>query len=281
MHFLYAKPQNVELIHLNITLAIVSASLLYKICDVCLHMEVFMPAPVSEENNILFGLDEVHHSSLINSLEYIEMPLGMVLHEPNQLQEYVYFPTSCIVSLIYVTKAGASIEIAVIGFEGMVGLSSALGGITTTSRAIVQSAGNGYRIKSAILKHEFETDPALKMRILRFAQALITMMGQTAVCNRHHSVEQQVSKWLLMMQDRKPQHLITMTHELIANMLGVRREGVTEAAGRLQKHGYIRYSRGLIEIIDREGLEDQSCECYALVKKEYERLSQLNDRDSS
>lgn len=228
-------------------------------------------------NLLLCGLNDF--PSLVEDMQLIEMPLGMVLHEPGQVQEFAYFPTTCIVSLLYVTAAGASIEIAVIGFEGMVGLTALLGGVSTTSRSIVQTAGQGFKISNSALKLLFKDEPQLQQRILRFTQGLMTMMGQTAVCNRHHSVEQQVSKWLLMMQDRKPRHHITMTHELIANMLGVRREGVTEAAGRLQKNGYIRYSRGLIKILDRSGLEEQSCECYKVVRNEYARLADLNNYD--
>jgi CRP-like cAMP-binding protein len=188
------------------------------------------------------------------------------------LQGYVYFPTDSIVSLLYVLENGASTEIAVTGNEGVVGISLFMGGETTPSRAVVQSAGQGYRVRAAILKKQFESRGELQQLLLRFTQALITQMTQTAVCNRHHAVDQQLCRWLLLMLDRLPSNQLNMTQELIANMLGVRREGVTEAAGKLQAEGLIEYSRGRIRVLDRRRLEFRVCECYAVVKREYDRL---------
>jgi CRP-like cAMP-binding protein len=196
----------------------------------------------------------------------------MVLYESGGALGYVYFPTDSIVSLLYVMEDGASAEIAVTGFEGLVGIALFMGGETTPSRAVVQSAGSGYRLKAALLKKEFDVGGALQHIALLFTQALITQMSQTAVCNRHHTVEQQLCRWLLLSLDRLPSNELSMTQDLIANMLGVRREGVTESAGRLQKAGLIRYSRGHIVVIDRPKLEARVCECYAVVKKEYDRL---------
>jgi len=200
------------------------------------------------------------------------MPLGQVLYESGGRLQHVYFPTTSIVSLLYVLENGASAEIAVVGNEGILGISLFMGGETTPSRAIVQSAGFGYRLPSQVLKQEFNrAGPVLRL-LLRYTQALITQMTQTAVCNRHHSVEQQLCRWLLLSLDRLPSDEVTMTQELIANMLGVRREGVTDAAGKLQRAGLIRYSRGRIEVLDRQGLEKAVCECYAVVKAEFVRL---------
>ncbi|HEX7076086.1 MAG TPA: Crp/Fnr family transcriptional regulator [Hyphomicrobiaceae bacterium] len=200
------------------------------------------------------------------------MPLGLVLYESGGALAYVYFPTDSIISLLYVMEDGASAEIAVTGCEGLVGISLFMGGETTPSRAVVQSAGSGYRLKAEFLKKEFQNGGALQHLALRYTQALITQMAQTAVCNRHHAVEQQLCRWLLLSLDRLRSNELTMTQELIANMLGVRREGVTEAAGRLQKAGLIQYSRGRITVLDRAKLERRVCECYAVVKKEYDRL---------
>jgi CRP-like cAMP-binding protein len=200
------------------------------------------------------------------------MPLGMVLYESGGAQGYVYFPTSSIVSLLYVLENGSSAEIAVTGCEGLVGISLFMGGETTPSRAVVQSGGQGYRLKAAVLKNEFDSGGALQLLLLRFTQALITQMTQTAVCNRHHAVDQQLCRWLLLSLDRLPANELVMTQELIANMLGVRREGVTEAAGKLQAAGLIEYSRGRITVLDRTKLEARVCECYAVVKREYDRL---------
>ena len=201
------------------------------------------------------------------------MPLGKVIYESGVQLEHVYFPVqSCIVSMLYVMEDGASAEIAVVGDEGMVGIALFMGGGTTPGRALVQSAGQAFVLKGNPLKKEFERHGGLQVLLLRYTQALITQMSQTAVCNRHHSVEQQLCRWLLLSLDRLPTNELTMTQELIANMLGVRREGVTEAARKLQARCLIRYSRGRITVIDRPGLEAQVCECYAVVKKEYDRL---------
>ena len=200
------------------------------------------------------------------------MPLGEALYESGGRLQHVYFPTTSIVSLLYVLEDGASAEIAVVGNEGILGIALFMGGETTPSRAVVQSAGFGYRLKAQILKQEFNRAGPVMHLLLRYTQALITQMTQTAVCNRHHSVEQQLCRWLLLSLDRLSSDALTMTQELIANMLGVRREGVTEAAGNLQRLGLIRYTRGRIEVLDRPGLEKAVCECYAVVKKEDDRL---------
>ena len=200
------------------------------------------------------------------------MPLGEALYESGGRLHHVYFPTTSIVSLLYVLADGASAEIAVVGNEGILGISLFMGGETTPSRAVVQSAGYGYRLKAQLLKQEFNRAGPVLHLLLRYTQALITQMAQTAVCNRHHSVEQQLCRWLLLSLDRLSSNSLTMTQELIANMLGVRREGVTEAAGNLQRSGLIRYSRGRIEVLDRPGLEKAVCECYAVVKAEFDRL---------
>jgi len=205
-------------------------------------------------------------------MELSPMPLGYVLYESGDTMRHVYFPTTSIISLLYVMEDGASAEIAIVGNEGIVGISLFMGGETTPSRAIVQSAGQAYRVPGQYLKDEFFRAGPLQRLLLRYTQALITQMAQTAVCNRHHSVEQQLCRWLLMSLDRLPSNELTMTQELIANMLGVRREGVTESAGKLQKLGLIHYNRGHIVVIDRSGLESHSCECYAVVKKEFDRL---------
>ena len=200
------------------------------------------------------------------------MPLGWVIYESGGPLNYLYFPTTSIVSLLYVMESGASAEIAITGNEGLVGISLFMGGESTPSRAVVQSAGEGYRLKAGVLKKEFALGGRLQYLALRYTQALITQMAQTAVCNRHHALEQQLCRWLLLSLDRLPGNELRMTQELIANMLGVRREGVTEAAGKLQAEGLIRYSRGQITVLDRPGLERRVCECYAVVKKEYDRL---------
>lgn len=225
-----------------------------------------------KKNRLLAALPAADYGRLLPALESVSLPLGLVLYESGGVLDYVYFPTDSIVSLLYVMEDGASAEIAVTGCEGLVGIALFMGGETTPSRAVVQSAGHGYRLKAAFLKKEFDDGGALQHLALRYTQALITQMAQTAVCNRHHSVEQQLCRWLLLSLDRLPSNELTMTQELIANMLGVRREGVTEAAGRLQAAGLIRYSRGHIEVLDRPRLEVRVCECYAVVKKEYDRL---------
>jgi CRP-like cAMP-binding protein len=223
-------------------------------------------------NRLLAALPEESYQALRPFLEPVPLPLGMALYESGGEQGYVYFPTSSIVSLLYVLEDGSSAEIAVTGCEGLVGIALFMGGETTPSRAVVQSAGHGYRLRAAVLKKEFENGGALQLLLLRYTQALITQMTQTAVCNRHHAVDQQLCRWLLLSLDRLPANELVMTQELIANMLGVRREGVTEAAGRLQAEGLIEYSRGRITVLDRMHLEARVCECYAVVKKEYDRL---------
>ena len=199
------------------------------------------------------------------------MPLGQIIYESGSTLSHVYFPTSCIVSLLYVMENGASAEIAVAGNEGLVGISLFMGGESTPSRAVVQSAGRGYRLAAKSIKEEFTRAPVLHL-LLRYTQALITQMSQTAVCNRHHSLDQQLCRWLLLSLDRLNGNELVMTQELIANMLGVRREGVTEAALRLQSAGLIHYARGHISVLDRPGLTARSCECYGVVKREYDRL---------
>lgn len=223
-------------------------------------------------NRLLATLSDEDYQRLPPSLEPVSLHLGQVLYEADEIQRYVYFPTSSIISLLYVMEDGASAEIAVTGFEGLVGISLFMGGDTTSSRAVVQSAGEGYRMQASVLKQEFDRGGKLHHLALRYTQALITQMAQTAVCNRHHSVAQQLCRWLLLSLDRLPSNVLTMTQELIANMLGVRREGVTEAAGQLQEAGLIEYHRGHITVLDRPGLEQQVCECYAVVKREYDRL---------
>jgi CRP-like cAMP-binding protein len=203
------------------------------------------------------------------------MPLGKVLYESGDALEYVYFPTDSIVSLLYVLESGASAEISVVGNEGLIGIALFMGGGTTPSRAIVQSAGHAYRLGGQRLKDEFHRNGGLQLLLLRYTQALITQMAQTAVCNRHHSVDQQLCRWLLLSLDRLKSNKLVMTQELIANMLGVRREGVTDAAGKLQKLGAISYSRGQITVLDRPRLEQLCCECYSVVKRETDRIEGL------
>ncbi len=200
------------------------------------------------------------------------MPLGQVLYEPGATLSHVYFPTTAIVSLLYVMENGASAEIAVVGNDGIVGISLFMGGESTPSRGVVQSAGHGYRLKAQFMKDEFDKSGPVLHLLLRYTQALITQMAQTAVCNRHHSLDQQLCRWLLLSLDRLQANELVMTQELIANMLGVRREGVTEGALKLQEAGLIQYARGRISVLDRPGLENRTCECYAVVKKEYDRL---------
>ena len=224
------------------------------------------------QNHLLDALPAVDYERLAAHLEPISMALGDVLYESGAKQRYVYFPTTCIVSLLYVMEDGASAEIAIVGNEGILGISLFMGGDTTPSRAVVQSAGDGFRLKADLLKSEFERFGPTMHLLLRYTQALITQMAQTAVCNRHHSVDQQLCRWLLLSLDRLATNELSMTQELIANMLGVRREGVTEAAGNLQDAGLIRYRRGEITVLDRPGLEARSCECYQVVKKEFDRL---------
>ena len=225
-----------------------------------------------KQNHLLDALPAADYARLLPDLELIPMPLGWALYESGDQLGYLYFPTTSIVSLLYVMESGASAEIAITGNEGLVGISLFMGGESTPSRAVVQSAGNGYRLKASILKMEFALGGNLQHLALRYTQALITQMAQTAVCNRHHALDQQLCRWLLLSLDRLPGNELRMTQELIANMLGVRREGVTEAAGNLQADGLIQYNRGHIKVLDRAKLEKRVCECYAVVKKEIERL---------
>lgn len=230
-----------------------------------------MPLP-TQHNLLLNALPADELAQISPHLELIPMPLGESLSESGTLMRYVYFPINCIVSLLYVLESGASAEIAVVGNEGIVGVSLFMGGETTTSRAVVQSAGYAYRLKGQVLKDAFFRAGPMQRLLLRYTQALLTQMAQTAVCNRHHSVDQQLCRWLLLSLDRLPSNELTMTQELIANMLGVRREGVTEAAQKLQNAGLIQYHRGKITVLDRVRLEARVCECYAVVRKEFERL---------
>ncbi|WP_284617102.1 Crp/Fnr family transcriptional regulator [Aquabacterium humicola] len=223
-------------------------------------------------NRLLAALPADEWARWFPALEPVEMPLGAVLYESGMPMGHVYFPTSSIVSLLYVMEDGASAEIAVVGNEGIVGIALFMGGETTPSRSVVQSAGMGFRMRGQLLKDEFNRSGPVLHLLLRYTQALITQMAQTAVCNRHHSLDQQLCRWLLLSLDRLRSPELVMTQELIANMLGVRREGVTEAASNLQRTGLIRYRRGHITVLDREGLERRTCECYSVVKKEYDRL---------
>lgn len=228
--------------------------------------------PVPERNQILAALPPAERERLYPHLKLVEMPFGMVLYESGVALRHIYFPADSIVSLLYVLNNGASAEIAVVGNEGAVGVSLFMGGETTPSRAVVQSAGSAYRLSRARLKEEFNRHGQLLHVLLRYTQSLITQMAQTAVCNRHHGLDQQLCRWLLLSLDRLDSNELRVTQELIASMIGVRREGVTEAAGRLQKLGVIRYSRGKITVLDRPRLEALSCECYAVVKAETDRL---------
>jgi CRP-like cAMP-binding protein len=223
-------------------------------------------------NRLLAALPAAELARLAPHLEAVPLPLGAVIYESGGAQDYVYFPGSGIVSLLYVMNDGAAAEIAVVGREGMVGIALFMGGETTPSRAVVQSEGRGHRLEAGAVKAEFARGGELQRLLLRYTQALITQMTQTAVCNRHHLLEQQLCRWLLLSLDRLPSSDLVMTQQLIANMLGVRREGVTEAAGRLQADGLIDYARGHIHVLDRPGLEERVCECYGVVKREYDRL---------
>jgi CRP-like cAMP-binding protein len=227
------------------------------------------------KNLLLAALPNAEFQRWLPQLEAVAMPLGQILYESGGTLSHVYFPTTAIVSLLYVMENGASAEIAVVGNEGIVGISLFMGGESTSSRAVVQSAGNGFRLKAQMMKNEFNRAGPVLHLLLRYTQALITQMAQTAVCNRHHSLDQQLCRWLLLSLDRLQNNELVMTQELIANMLGVRREGVTEGALKLQQGGLIRYSRGRITVLDRPGLETRTCECYAVVKKEYDRLLPL------
>jgi CRP-like cAMP-binding protein len=225
-----------------------------------------------QRNHLLAALPPDIQGRFLEHLEPVKLPLGKVLYESGDTMRHVYFPTDSIISLLYVMESGAPAEISVVGNEGMVGISLFMGGESTTSRAVVQSGGSGYRMGGQRLKDEFNRHSELMVLLLRYTQSLITQMAQTAVCNRHHSIDQQLCRWLLLSLDRLPDNKLTMTQELIANMLGVRREGVTEAAGKLQHLGVINYRRGQITVLDRPKLESLSCECYAVVKNETERL---------
>lgn len=223
-------------------------------------------------NHLLGALSDAERDRWSPHLESVEMPLGTVLYESGAPLAHVYFPTTAIVSLLYTMEDGSSAEIAIVGNEGLVGVSIFMGGQSTTSRAVVQSGGHGYRLRAGVLMDEFNRSAPVMHLLLRYTQALITQMSQTAVCNRHHSLDQQLCRWLLLSLDRLQGNQLVMTQDLIANMLGVRREGVTAGARKLQKAGLIRYARGRITILNRTGLEGRTCECYAVVRREYERL---------
>jgi CRP-like cAMP-binding protein len=232
-----------------------------------------MSSPHSpNQNHLLAALPTAEFDRLAPDLELVPMLLGQMLYEPDGEMQHAYFPTTAIVSLHYVMESGASAESAGVGNEGVVGISLFMGGDTTPSSAVVQTAGHGYRLESRLLKQEFSRAGAMQSLLLRYTQALITHMFQTAACNRHHSVEQQLCRWLLLTLDRLPSRELVMTQELVANMLGVRREGITEAAGKLQVAGVVRYRRGHLSVLERSGLESRVCECYAVVKKELGRL---------
>jgi CRP-like cAMP-binding protein len=233
-----------------------------------------VPEPQSpRQNHLLRALPVSEWDRITPHLELVKLPLGEVLYESRDQRQHVYFPaTGAIVSLLYVVADGASAEIAVVGDEGIIGVALFMGGETMPNRAVVQSGGYAYRLRGQLLKEEFNRAEALQHLLLRYTQALLTQMAQTAVCNRHHTVDQQLCRWLLLSLDRLTSNELTMTQELIANMLGVRREGVTEAAGKLQSAGLIHYSRGHITVIDRPRLETRSCECYRVVKTEFDRL---------
>ncbi len=227
---------------------------------------------VKSQNSLLSATPSLEFERWAEHLEWVDLKLGQVLQEPGVLVNYVYFPTTSIISLLYVLEDGASTEIAVIGHEGVLGISQLMGSDSTPSRAVVQSAGAALRMKASVIQADFNHSKAVMHLMLRYTQALMTQMTQTAVCNRHHTLDQQLCRWLLLSLDRLRSDDLRMTQELIANMLGVRREGVTTAALKLQRRGLIEYSRGLIHVLDRKGLEARTCECYGVVKKEYDRL---------
>jgi CRP-like cAMP-binding protein len=228
--------------------------------------------PDAFRNHLLSVLPVPELHRLLPSLEPVNLPLGKALYESGDQMDFVYFPTTAIVSLLYELEDGASAEIAVVGYEGVVGIALFMGGDTMPNRAVVQSGGQGYRLAGRLLKQEFNRAGELQHLLLRYTPALLSQMAQTAVCNRHHTVDQQLCRWLLLSLDRLPSNQLNMTQELIANMLGVRREGVTEAAGKLQKAGLIHHERGRISVLDRPGLELRVCECYQVVRKEFLRL---------
>jgi len=224
------------------------------------------------QNHLLAALPTAEFERLAPHLELVPMLLGQSLYEPGGRLQHVFFPTTAIVSLLFVLESGSSAEIAGVGNEGILGISLFMGGDTTPSSAVVQTAGHGYRLQGKLLKEEFNRGGLMQRLLLRYTQALLTQMCQTAACNRHHSIEQQLCRWLLLTLDRLPSNELTMTQELVASALGVRREGITEAAGKLQRAGVIRYRRGHIAVLERSGLEVGACECYAVVKKELRRL---------
>jgi CRP-like cAMP-binding protein len=226
----------------------------------------------SQCNKLLDALSDEAFNRVSIHLEPVDMPLGQVLYESGEHLKYVYFPVTAVVSLLCTLENGASAEIAMVGNEGILGVAMFMSGKTTMSRAVVQSAGTGYRLKTQFLNEEFSLNGSMMQLLLRYTQALITQMAQTAVCNRHHSLEQQLSRWLLLSLDRHESNELLMTQELIANMLGVRRESVTDVAGKLQRSGIIHYQRGHITVLDRAKLELHSCECYQVVKNEFDRL---------
>ena len=235
-----------------------------------------------DHNHLLAALPAAQFARLAPHLELVPMLLGQTLYEPGDQMRHAYFPTTAIVSLLYVLESGSSAEMAGVGNEGLLGISLFMGGDTTPSSAVVQTAGYGYRLDAKVLKEEFNRGGMLQGLFLRYTQALITQMCQTAVCNRHHSIEQQLCRWLLLTLDRLTTNELVMTQELVANALGVRREGITEAAGRLQRAGLIRYRRGHISVLDRSGLETGACECYSVLKKEIARLlSDVRHRQAS
>lgn len=238
-----------------------------------------IPSPV--HNHILAALPDIIREKLFSQLELIDFPLGRVIYEAGDDLEWVYFPTDSIISLLYVMENGSTAEISVVGNDGIVGIAVFMGGVSTPSRAVVQSAGTAYRLSAKRLREEFNQHGSLMVLLLRYTQSLITQMAQTAVCNRHHTIDQQLCRFLLLSLDRLPTNQLRMTQELIANMLGVRREGVTDAAGKLQKHNIIEYSRGLITVLDRPKLEEICCECYAVVKRETDRLIPFYESVSS
>ena len=231
-----------------------------------------IPLPSLQQNHILAAMNEEESERLSPHLELVKMPLGDMLYQPNEQLRHAYFPTSAIISLHYVTESGASAEVSGVGNEGVVGIPLFMGGDSTSSSAVIQTAGHAFRLEREIFKAEFSRGGAMQLRLLSYAQALITQISQTAACNRHHNIEQQFCRWLLLNMDRIPSGDFLMTQELVANTLGVRRESVTEAAGKLQRDGYISYRRGHISVLDRIGLEQTSCECYSVVRKELLRL---------
>jgi CRP-like cAMP-binding protein len=230
-------------------------------------------------NKLISALPKDVQARLAPDIKRVVLPLGEVLYEAGDLVRHVYFPIDCIISRLYIMESGASAEIAVVGNEGVLGVSLFMGGEKTPNRAVVQHAGHAYKLSGKRLKEEFDTYGALMMLLLRYTQSLMTQMSQTAVCNRHHSIDQQLCRWILLSLDRLPGNQVRMTHELIANMLGVRREGVSSAASKLQKNGVIKYSRGCITVIDRPKLEEICCECYWVVKKETDRLLRYNPKN--